>query len=276
MNLSQKTPLLAVVGPTASGKSRLSVLLAQALGGEVLSCDSMQIYRRMDIGTAKPSPSEMGGVPHHLIDFVDPREPFSVGDYVRAAKPLIGEVASRGVLPILCGGTGLYLDRLVCGESLTPATEPNEAIRAELLACKETLGAIFEYLADGYPKRTLLSAKTAPTVRLSENDFAALSREMEKLRAISPDDVKRRKTAIRTLLIKLFADVFFSFVPDEDPVPEWLILTLEKTRSEMRFAEGISGMIELSGKTREHLARSLQKYFGKSPSEFINELRLNF
>ena len=154
--------------------------------------------------------------------------------------------------------------------------EENPFSFLNLTFTKETLDAIFEYLADGYPKKTLLSAKTAPTVRLSENDFAALSREMEKLRAISPDDVKRRKTAIRTLLIKLFADVFFSFVADEDPVPEWLILTLEKTRSEMRFAEGISGMIELSGKTREHLARSLQKYFGKSPSEFINELRLNY
>lgn len=141
---------------------------------------------------------------------------------------------------------------------------------------KETLDAIFDYLAEGYPKRKLLSSKLAPTVNFSTDEFESLSREMEKIRAISPEDVKRRKTAIRTLLMKLFSDVFLSFVPDDDTIPEWLMATVEKTSSEMRFTDGISGMVELSGKTREHLARSLKKYFGKSPSEFINELRLNY
>lgn len=141
---------------------------------------------------------------------------------------------------------------------------------------KETLDAIFDYLAEGYPKRKLLSSKLAPTVNFSTDEFESLSREMEKIRAISPEDVKRRKTAIRTLLMKLFSDVFLSFVPADDTIPEWLMATVEKTSSEMRFTDGISGMVERSGKTREHLARSLKKYFGKSPSEFINELRLNY
>ena len=138
------------------------------------------------------------------------------------------------------------------------------------------MDAIFDYLAEGYPKRKLLSSKLAPTVNFSTDEFESLSREMEKIRAISPEDVKRRKTAIRTLLMKLFSDVFLSFVPADDTIPEWLMATVEKTSSEMRFTDGISGMVERSGKTREHLARSLKKYFGKSPSEFINELRLNY
>lgn len=141
---------------------------------------------------------------------------------------------------------------------------------------KETLDAIFDYLSDGYPKKQLLNSKRAPTVRFSDEDFELFSKEMEKIRAIAPEDVKRRKTAIRALLMKLFADVFVLFVPDGNPIPEWLLSTVEKTKSEMRFADGIAGMTELSGKTREHLTRSLKKYFGKSPSEFINELRLNY
>lgn len=128
----QKISLLAVVGPTASGKSRLAVLLAQALGGEVVSFDSMQIYRQMDVGTAKPTKEEMAGVKHHLLDFADPREAFSCADYTRVAKPVIGEIASRGALPILCGGTGLYLDRLLSGESYASEAEPNEVLRARL------------------------------------------------------------------------------------------------------------------------------------------------
>ena len=141
---------------------------------------------------------------------------------------------------------------------------------------KDTLDAILDYLSEGYPRKRLLNSKIPPTVSFSDDDFIALSREMEKIRAISPEDAKRRKTAVRALLMKLFSDVFLSFESDEAPVPEWLTSTVEKTRSEMRFAEGISGMVEISGKTREHLTRSLKKYFGKSPSEFINELRLNY
>lgn len=135
----QKISLLAVVGPTASGKSRLAVLLAQALGGEVVSFDSMQIYKQMDVGTAKPTLEEMAGVKHHLLDFADPKEAFSCADYTRVAKPVIEEIVFRGRLPILCGGTGLYLDRLISGESYVPAAEPNEALRNQL---KEELAAL--------------------------------------------------------------------------------------------------------------------------------------
>ena len=152
----------------------------------------------------------------------------------------------------------------------------NEFSFLNLTFTKDTLDAIFGYLAEGYPKKNLMNSKLAPAVKLSESDFDALEREMEKIRAIAPEDVEKRKTAIRILLVKLFADVFLSFTPEGDSAPEWLIGTVEKMREEMKFTEGISGMVKLSGKTREHLSRSLHKYFGKSPSEFINELRLNY
>ncbi len=105
--------ILAIVGPTASGKTALSVALARAYDGEIISCDSMQIYRGMDIGTAKPTVQERDGVAHHLFDIADVTEPFSCAEYQRAARAAIADVQSRGKLPILCGGTGLYLDSVL-------------------------------------------------------------------------------------------------------------------------------------------------------------------
>lgn len=128
---AERIPLLCVVGPTASGKSRLAVELARRMGGEVISCDSMQVYRRMDIGTAKPTPAEMDGIPHHMIDVVDPEVPYSCAEYVAAAKQIIVEVRAREKLPVICGGTGLYLDRLLHGGNDTTAAS-SPAIRAEL------------------------------------------------------------------------------------------------------------------------------------------------
>ena len=132
--------ILAVVGPTASGKSALGLALADRLDGEIISCDSMQIYRRMNIGTAKPTVEEMGRVRHHLIDVVEPSESFSAADYVSLATAAIEDCVSRGKLPIICGGTGLYLDALLRGDDPAPNTV-NEEIRAELLAFAEREGA---------------------------------------------------------------------------------------------------------------------------------------
>ena len=136
----KKPFLLAVVGSTASGKSRMAVRLAQKLNGEVISCDSMQIYRRMNIGTAKPTAEEMEGIPHHLIDFADPDVSFSSADYVAEAKRAIEDVASRGKLPILCGGTGLYLERLLYGGGDAEEAEPNDIIRKKWRAYCEKYG----------------------------------------------------------------------------------------------------------------------------------------
>lgn len=126
-----KIPVAAVVGPTASGKTALAVELALRLNGEVISADSMQIYRGMDIATAKPTADEMRGVPHHLIDFLDPGEEFSVARYCELARPIIADIADRGRLPIIAGGTGLYIDSLLGNVDFTEAqTDPT--LRAEL------------------------------------------------------------------------------------------------------------------------------------------------
>ena len=118
-----KPNVLVVCGPTASGKTALSVALAQQLNGEVVSADSMQIYRRMDIGTAKPTVEEMAGIPHHMIDVADPEENFSVARYVSMAVPIVDDILARGKLPIIAGGTGLYIDNLIAGREFAPFEE---------------------------------------------------------------------------------------------------------------------------------------------------------
>lgn len=127
----EKIPVAAVVGPTATGKTRLAVELALRFGGEVISADSMQIYRDLDVGTAKPTAAEMRGVPHHLIDFLDPSQPFSVADYVRLASENITEIRKRGKLPIVAGGTGLYVRSLLGGLNFSPQGR-DEALREKL------------------------------------------------------------------------------------------------------------------------------------------------
>ena len=125
--------VVCVVGPTACGKTTLGVLLAQKYGGEVMSVDSMQIYRGMTIGTAAPTAEEMDGVPHHMIAVADPSEQWSVARYVQAAVPIVDDILSRGKLPILVGGTGLWLDALVRGRDFAGG-HAGGAVRKELQA----------------------------------------------------------------------------------------------------------------------------------------------
>ena len=139
MTAENKTRLLAVVGATASGKTSLAVRLAQAFGGEVVSCDSMQVYRRMDIGTAKPTEEEKCGIAHHMIDIAEAKEPFSVAQYVEIAQKVIRDIAQRGKLPIVCGGTGLYLDALLRGGFEETHSDPT--LRESLFAYAELYGA---------------------------------------------------------------------------------------------------------------------------------------
>lgn len=127
----EKTKIITVVGPTASGKSEYALTLAEKLGGEIISGDSMQIYRGMDIGTAKPTSDEMRGIRHHLIDIAGIEEPFSVSKFVILAEKAIEDVSSRGKTPIIAGGTGLYIDTLVSGISLSE-TEEDEELREKL------------------------------------------------------------------------------------------------------------------------------------------------
>lgn len=115
-----KIPLIAIVGPTASGKTSLTVELCKAIGGEAVSCDSMQIYKGMDIATAKPTPEEMQGIPHHLIGFAESDEVFSVAKYCEYAKNIISDIHSRGKKAVLVGGTGLYYSSLVDNVEFLP------------------------------------------------------------------------------------------------------------------------------------------------------------
>ena len=134
-----KPDILVVCGPTASGKTALAAELALRLDGEVVSADSMQVYRRMDIGTAKPTPGEMRGVPHHMLDVADPWENYSVARYVEDAVPIVDGILARGRLPIVAGGTGLYIDNLAAGRRFAPF-QPDSGLREELQSRVRTQG----------------------------------------------------------------------------------------------------------------------------------------
>ena len=119
-----KKPLIILTGPTAVGKTKLSISLAQAVNGAIISADSMQVYRHMNIGTAKPTLEERRGVPHHMLDVAEPEEPMSVGKFVGLAAPVVADILARGKTAILAGGTGLYMDALVRGNDFAPDPDP--------------------------------------------------------------------------------------------------------------------------------------------------------
>ena len=139
-------PIICLAGPTASGKTALAVALAQALNGEVVSCDSMQVYKFMDIGTAKPTLAEMQGVPHHMIDVADPREDYSVSRYCKDAAPIVEDIVSRGKVAIIAGGTGLYMDSLIRGNDFAPFPSTGVRERLERQADTEGLEAMRSWL----------------------------------------------------------------------------------------------------------------------------------
>ena len=163
--------ILVITGPTASGKTALAVELAKAHNGEVISADSMQIYRRMDIGTAKPTFTEMQGIPHHMIDVADPEEDFSAARYVDMASRCVEDVLSRGKLPILAGGTGLYLDSLLSGRTFAAFDEASP-LRGELEAryAREGGQALLAELAKADPQTA---------ARLHPNDGKRIVRALE-------------------------------------------------------------------------------------------------
>ena len=139
-------PIVCLAGPTASGKTALAVALAQALNGEVVSCDSMQVYKFMDIGTAKPTLAEMQGIPHHMIDVADPREDYSVSRYCKDAAPIVEDIVSRGKTAIIAGGTGLYMDSLIRGNDFAPFPSTGVRERLERQADAEGLEAMRSWL----------------------------------------------------------------------------------------------------------------------------------
>ena len=138
--------IICVAGPTASGKTSLAVELAKRTNGEVVSCDSMQIYRRMTIGTAKPTPDETDGIPHHMIDVCEPDEDFSVSRYCEMAAPIVDDILARGKTAIIAGGTGLYMDSLIRGNDFAPFPATGHRERLEKLLEAEGLEVLMAQL----------------------------------------------------------------------------------------------------------------------------------
>ena len=139
--------IICIAGPTASGKTALAVELAKELNGEVVSCDSMQVYRRMDIGTAKPSIDEMQGIVHHMIDVAEPDEDFSVSRYCAMAAPMVEDIVSRGKTAIIAGGTGLYMDSLIQGNDFAPFPSTGVREKLEQEAAEKGIQTLFDRLS---------------------------------------------------------------------------------------------------------------------------------
>ena len=163
-------PLVVILGPTASGKTALSLALAAHFAGEIVSCDSVAIYRDLLIGTAKPSAQERAQAPHHMLDLVAPEEPFTAGDYARLARQVLVEIAARGHLPIIAGGSGLYLRALL--EGLFAGPQRSEQLR-------ERLRRRAREKASGYLHRVLARLDRAAAPAIHPNDTPKLVRALE-------------------------------------------------------------------------------------------------
>ena len=162
--------MICIAGPTASGKTALSIALAKELGGEIVSCDSMQVYKRMDIGTAKPTVEEREGIPHHMLDVAEPWEDFSVSQYCKMATPIVDDILGRGKTAIVVGGTGLYMDALIRGNDFAPYPSTGRREELEALADGEGIEAVLCKLREVDPESA---------ARLHPSDRKRIIRAME-------------------------------------------------------------------------------------------------
>jgi tRNA dimethylallyltransferase len=188
--MAEKIKVVAVVGPTGSGKTGLSIELAKAFGGEIICADSMQIYKGFPIASAAPTAEEKGNIPHHLFEFLEPETAFSVSDYVKLAKDKINEVASRGKLPIIVGGTGLYIDSLINNIEFS-GEEDNSAVRDSLVKDAESVG--YAEMLERLRKIDPVAAE-----KLHENDKKRIIRGLEifALHKITPTEMNARSKEV--------------------------------------------------------------------------------
>jgi tRNA dimethylallyltransferase len=202
--------VVAIVGPTASGKSALALAVARDQGGEIVSCDSLQVYRGLDIGSAKATAAERREIPHHLLDVVDPDQEFSAADYARLARTAVADILARGRLPIVAGGTGLYLRALRRGLFAGPSRDTDLRRRLERVAEKRGDASLHRLLARVDPEG---AARTSP------RDRVRVVRALEVYRATGrPLSAHHR---------------------DDTPAPEdwrWLVIGLDRPRDELRAA----------------------------------------
>ena len=212
--MDERRVVLVLVGPTAVGKTATSLLLAKELNGEIVSADSRQVYRGMDIGTAKVTPEERGQIPHHLIDIRNPDETISLGEYKELADTVIADILNRGRLPILVGGTGQYVRAVVEGWQI-PRVPPQPELRRELeaLAAREGKEALFARLKELDP----LSAQTI--------------------------DYRNLRRVIRAIEVTLVAGRPFSELQTKQP-PPWRILQIGLTRPRERLYARADARIE--------------------------------
>ncbi len=218
-----KQKILVILGPTSSGKSALGVELARIFGGEIISADSRQVYKGLDIGTGKVTKKEMEGVPHHLLDVVSSKESFTAKDYVDAARAAIEEVASRGKVPIVVGGTGFYIDALV-GRISLPDVPPNTALRAALE--KKAPAQLFALLQKKDPRRAR---------SIDKHNKRRLVRALEIAEALGKNPRPRATTPYEVLWIGI--------APEEE--------ALHKKISERLLARVKRGMVAEGRRLRE-------------------------
>ena len=235
--MDDPSPILCVAGPTASGKSARAVALAKELNGEVVSVDSRQVYRMLDIGTEKTSQEEMDGIPHHLIDILDPKETYSAGDFVKDAERLIEEIRSRGKRPILAGGTHFYFDALLYG--LPEETEPNATLREDL--------------------------EMRSTNSLMEEIRAKDPRRAERI-----DPLNRRRLVRALEIIETHGQVPERNLLEARYAVEWIILNPERDELRTRIRTRLEKALE-SGLIEE--VRRVRDYVGDAR---LNELGLEY
>ena len=195
--------IIAIAGPTAVGKTKFAIGIARAFNGEIVSCDSMQLYKYMDIGSAKPTKEELAQVPHHLVDLIDPREDFSVAQYQKLAKNAIADIQSRGKLPVISGGTGLYLNSLLYEMDFSKAPENSQYRRdLEQLAEKKGGAALHKMLEERDPNAA---------ERIHPNNIKKIVRALERLHEgegnVKPfQQVQQETSDYETILIGLTRD----------------------------------------------------------------------
>ena len=237
--MTEQPKIIAVVGPTASGKTALGIALAKKFGGEIVSADSRQIYRGMDIGTAKPTAAERRGVPHHLIDIKDPDEDYTVADYQRNAIAAINGIVARGKLPLLVGGTGLYIKSVL--ENLDiPKTQADPQLRAEIEdeIARDGIAAVFKKLVARDPEAAYVVDPKNPRRVVRALEVAIATGE-----PFTAQRVKRKP-------------LFNALVLGFDPPPEILRERIDRRVDEM-MRDGLA----------DETATLIKKY-GRSPAAF--------
>jgi len=207
--VAARSRLIAIAGPTAAGKSALGLRLAVELGGEIVSCDSLQVYRGLDIGSAKPTPAERGAVRHHLLDVVDPDQPFSAADYARLARAAVTGVRDRGRLPLVVGGTGLYLRALLTGLFEGPSRDEPFRRRVEGLA---------ERWGDRRLHRLLARVDRATAARIHPADRVRVVRALEVWRATGRSLTAQHRSAPQGL--EGFAVLLLGLAPERGTLRE--------------------------------------------------------